>query len=279
MKRTVSASQNKKRRQTYHWKPLVLVLGLFAIAIMLSGVMKYLEYAHRIAQTNKTSSVTLSQGRPTGMVSIAPSTATILTPSPVLSSTPASSVIPSPSTVGGLVYWSPGRKLTWDDYRGPIGQNGQDIDAETSAGFNLNWQPRSNPCRSISGNTFECTVKIESFTVQTVMDQNKSWVKPNVKSSYLLDHEQLHFNIVELYARKMRNQMNGLVGQTETAQADGLQAAEYEAAKRLNVKFNTIFDAISQEVHAVQATYDNDTSHGLNHDAQTQWDQKIHQQL
>src|SRR5699024_5538989 len=43
-----------------------------------------------------------------------------------------------------------------------------------------------------------------SILIIGYMIPSESWVKENKKSDYLLKHEQLYFDICELYARKIR---------------------------------------------------------------------------
>lgn len=49
---------------------------------------------------------------------------------------------------------------------------------------------------------------VPDFTIKTYFDKDNSWML--VKNSYVLQHEQIHFDISELYARKMRKSVESL---------------------------------------------------------------------
>jgi hypothetical protein len=69
-----------------------------------------------------------------------------------------------------------------------------------------------------SGITFGYAVKtsgerIIDFTTsgEAHFYPNKSWYLKDRRNTYILAHEQLHFDITELYARMFRAQLKGLV--------------------------------------------------------------------
>lgn len=46
------------------------------------------------------------------------------------------------------------------------------------------------------------------FSIKTYFDPNESWML--LKNDYVLQHEQIHFDLTELYARKMRKSVESL---------------------------------------------------------------------
>jgi len=97
------------------------------------------------------------------------------------------------------IFWSNNRKLTWDDFKGipdTIGKSNLILTtvAETSSGISLENSNTNN-----SKNQY----KIESIFLK-----NKSWTITN--SLQILAHEQLHFDLTELYARKIRKAFDSL---------------------------------------------------------------------
>ncbi len=78
---------------------------------------------------------------------------------------------------------------------------------------------------------------------------NTSWVKPARKSAELLRHEQGHFDITELYARKMRRTIRDAnIGCADDRKAEA-------AGKR-------IFDQLDGEWEKAEKQYDADTKEG-----------------
>src|SRR3989442_15915117 len=95
--------------------------------------------------------------------------------------------------------WSAARRLSWSDFQGAPPQSGEEA-AKTAYGIYYAWK-----CR---GRAFE-------FRVVAAFHPNDSWVKPvvlgdSVESRRVLAHEQTHFNIAELYARRMRRRFAAL---------------------------------------------------------------------
>ena len=92
----------------------------------------------------------------------------------------------SPDTI----YWSKDRKLTWNDFQGQPDYNYAEVAALTSSGI-VHFKGCENG-------------KI-IYKVQSYFEKKHSWFKPEAKTDHHLKHEQIHFNITELYARKLRN--------------------------------------------------------------------------
>ena len=49
---------------------------------------------------------------------------------------------------------------------------------------------------------------VPEFSIKTYFDPNESWML--LKNDYVLQHEQIHFDLAELYARKMRKSVESL---------------------------------------------------------------------
>lgn len=99
------------------------------------------------------------------------------------------------------------------------------------------------------------------YNVYALFNKEKSWCKG--KSEELLAHEQLHFDIAELTARKVRR----AVEKMQENNVDDLKTFN-NAIKKILVKSND-FDA----------QYDKDTFHGLIREKQQEWQEKISEQL
>lgn len=94
----------------------------------------------------------------------------------------------------------------------------------------------------------------------------KSWKKSKNPTPYLLKHEQLHFDITELYTRKLRQSFN-----------------EYQLAHGGNstskLKFSLISERNRRSWHHCQNKYDRQTKHSLRRAVQEKWNKKIADQL
>ena len=144
--------------------------------------------------------------------------------------------------------WSPDRKLTWDDYKGkPFPGQDDNVAARTTCRFGI----------SID------TVNTVTVDVTSEFICQQSNVRPEQRKPALLAHEQLHFDLCEVYARMVRK---------ELAQAQ-LTPANVKAIS------GAAFLRYYQLYKERQIIYDQETNHGLNIDAQAQWDKKVMTEL
>src|SRR4051812_12870206 len=87
------------------------------------------------------------------------------------------------------IYWIDHKKLTWNDYLASPDM----LDSSNSA---LTYYGLASSMKT-KGDSL-------TITVRSIFDKNKSWIKPGDKSDSLLIHEQGHFDIAEIYARKLK---------------------------------------------------------------------------
>jgi len=186
---------------------------------------------------------------------------------------------PSPTPVP-IIVWDKNRKLTWDDFVGQVPATPPaNLVAESHVGVHSTWKT-SDKCEDVgeSGKK-KCTATITEVSAQAEFDPNQSWVKPDSKTDSLLNHEQGHFDISEIFARKKLEQMKKFVGQSESAVADTDEKATEDAEGKIEKKLMEICDAIDKEEDAMQKAYDTQTKHGTDADQQKKWDEKIKKML
>lgn len=103
----------------------------------------------------------------------------------------------------------------------------------------------------------DASIEIFSFFIP-----QKSWTKDK-KSQYLLNHEQMHFNISEIHARKMRKACMEANWSSKTIQ------------NRLNGMLQKFTDAEDK----MQEKYDRETNHSIVKNKQEEWDDFIQNEL
>lgn len=143
--------------------------------------------------------------------------------------------------------WSKSRRLTWEDYKGKP----QKRFAAASTVYSLS--------RVVFSENQKVFVKIQPF-----FWCNDSWKKKDWINDDVLEHEQTHFDIVELYAREFRKQAQAI---TCSSEAD----AEKQVEK--------IYHEIDKQLDAYQDKYDNETDGSMNGDAQHKWNKKVADEL
>ena len=144
-----------------------------------------------------------------------------------------------------LIHWSENRKLTWADYKGTA-KTGSDVAASTATYLGIEY--------SFNNKGF-------GYKITCSFSKNKSWGLH--KTEYILAHEQGHFDIAEIFARKLNKQM-----------------AEYKFDKE-NFKddLKNIYLKITADKENMQNTYDQETDHSILKEKQMQWLKKIEQLL
>ncbi len=90
-----------------------------------------------------------------------------------------------------------------------------------------------------------------------IFNKNLSWTIDTTK--YLLQHKQLHFNIAELYTRKINKEFEELKNRFENEKS----------------KYHSIYNALYIEMLKMQDQYDLETNHSQNRIKQEEWNKKI----
>lgn len=140
-----------------------------------------------------------------------------------------------------------GTPLSWNHFKGNPQSNGYHFaSANMGVSIDYSWKHRNNKPEL-------------KYIVNAIFNPSHSWVKPGKKSSDLLRHEQVHFDITELMARRFRKfltENNFKSGKVRSA-VDG----KYKFLQRLS--------------REIQECYDQQTNHGSNSTKQLEWERKI----
>ena len=151
------------------------------------------------------------------------------------------------STSTDTIYWTEDYKLTWNDFQGRPDYNIKTISALSSSGL-----MHSKGCKN--GKII--------YEVVSYFEKKESWVKAEAYTDHHLKHEQLHFDITELYARKLRRALS------EQNFKCGQEAA-----------FEYYVNQFIKDWHEVQHNYDSTSRHSINREVQEEWSQRIEIEL
>ena len=143
------------------------------------------------------------------------------------------------------IKWNESRKLTWDDFKAPPQKIGNTAAMTTThLGFSYNVKNGS-----------------VSYLIDCRFEKNKSWGL--VKNDWILKHEQGHFDIAEIFARKLYKAIN-----------------EYQFNKMSFQKdLDAIYRSIVSEKEKFQQQYDDETDYSRNKPNQEDWFKKIEKAL
>ena len=156
--------------------------------------------------------------------------------------------VDNPQLYESEIIWSPYRKLTWDDFKG---KPKDDEFKDFAAVSNCNIGFRSNRVTLL---------KNAKFYVENKFDCYNSWVKPEaLGDDNLLKHEQGHFDIAEIFKRKLESKL----------------ASEKVSLTKFEAFAHKALDQIQEEFLKEQELYDLETNYGLDKTNQEEWESKI----
>ena len=152
-----------------------------------------------------------------------------------------------------VIPWSQTTKLEWSDFRA---SPNTDILGYAQTSYKIEIEP-SNVLVDENNNI----QNHESLSVVANFYKNHSWVFK--KDDYLLKHEQLHFDIAGLYARKMMNEFDKLKKN---------KIADFDS-------YMSVYKNLWAECRQVQKKYDKETNHGLSVDINNTWIEEIESEI
>jgi hypothetical protein len=144
-----------------------------------------------------------------------------------------------------LKCWSTSNKLKWSDFKGKKPDDAYSADLHAASGCRLNAIPFFKD-------------GLLRYQVTIAFIRYESWKSDT--ADYLLKHEQLHFDIAELYARKIRKAIQGIVKAIPKAKESD---------------FRPVIQKLYGESADAHAAYDKETYHGIITDRQATWEKKI----
>lgn len=147
---------------------------------------------------------------------------------------------------GNLIFWTSEKKLSWSDFKGTPNPKSSYF-AFTESGIKADLESKDDSV---------------FINVRTYFDKQSSWTK-DIKNESLLQHEQLHFQITELFARKFRKELS------ETK----------FTMKQLSDELHKIHGRVFSDCREMQARYDKETNHSIIKEKQAEWNKKVQTEL
>ena len=142
--------------------------------------------------------------------------------------------------------WSKKARLQWSDFTGRPDTSSQGTAGCAAAIYVKGIRDKGLP----------------KFLVSNFFIKSRAWTKDTI-SFILLRHEQLHFDIAEVYARKIRKAI------------DSLRRRKVKTVNNYSVEITKLLKMRDE----TDGLYDEQTSHGVNGKEQSDWDQKILKEL
>ena len=171
--------------------------------------------------------------------------------------------------------WEKSRPLTWDDFQGipdlrALSLGAAAIKADVKHQSVYDW-------KIIQGSCHYWFTKVEGIAY---MSKIESWVRPDQKNFLVLQHEQIHFDIVEIHAKKFNQRVeNELLNRVFLCPGGSDSWSESKIKIAVYAKVTAILNQIKKEIPLMQKAYDEQTIHGMNREEQKAWEYMVRDML
>jgi hypothetical protein len=149
--------------------------------------------------------------------------------------------VPPTEDENEVIPWRPERRLGWDDFLCTPQKQGDAV-ASTSTSLGISYQVKDGEL---------------TYHISCHFSKKKSWGL--LKTDYILAHEQVHFDITEIHARKLYQALAAYQLNPETFKKD----------------IAAIYEQIVKEKEEMQEAYDGETDHSRRKSIQYAWFDKV----
>ena len=172
------------------------------------------------------------------------------------------------------IQWSANRQLSWDDFLGAAAPNAPTENVARTAS-SLSWSYQYE----IELDAVSCFYRITDIHAQAIFNQGDSWVKPGHRTAAVLNHEQGHFDLTQIYKLILDERAHHMIGVRDTCEGDTIEEASEFTNNRAAGQVETLFEDVWQRYTSTQETYDEQTRHGILTETQNLWTEKIRRGL
>jgi hypothetical protein len=151
---------------------------------------------------------------------------------------------------GDTIYYSFKRPLTWDDFKSKVPDSRFAAEVYPSMGYDEH--------TDVVNGVIQLVIDLKVF-----LPKSAAWVREGDRSSYVLNHEQRHFDIAKIAAERFKQKI----------EAENLPVANYDGP--INVDY---LDAY-REMTSMELQYDKETNHGQDRFMQEKWNDTINKDL
>jgi len=150
-----------------------------------------------------------------------------------------------------VISWRANIKLTWSQFKAAPKKNLSAV-ALAASGITFDYSVKETNSQIVSFDT-----KVEAHFYP-----DKSWIIKEEATDHILAHEQLHFDITELYVRKFRKQLFQL-----------------KVSNNLKTQLRELHYNINKDLAVAQNKYDQESDHSVHREFQTKWNTYVKEEL
>lgn len=147
--------------------------------------------------------------------------------------------------------WDANYRLSWSDFKGEP-QEKVDAVAITASGLSSSFSARTTSTALVD---YKASVIAHFYP-------DKSWYKPGKVNEIVLAHEQLHFDITELNARKLRKNIT-----------------DSNFTIDIKSEMNHLVDQANKDLEVMQELYDSQSDFSMDVGSQKKWQLYISEEL
>lgn len=151
------------------------------------------------------------------------------------------------------ITWNIDQQLKWEDYMGKLDP---EVFANAKTSYKIEFVPEN-----VLVDEHDRMPNYKKVTVVARFYKKYSWSVS--RDTELLKHEQLHFDIAELFARKIRKRFSELKAKAES---------------RFSIYYSE-YKVLWAECRAYQRRYDQETNHGVNIQKNKEWVKLVQKEL
>jgi hypothetical protein len=167
------------------------------------------------------------------------------------------------------VDWDQFVPVSWDLFQGTPPADANQRTEAAAIHMTISWRASYSVSSSNGGSSW--LGQVAEITVSNTMEPASSWFVPGKAHDNVLNHERLHFDLNEVYRRKLECFLLG------TGSCQG--ATQQVAIDQLNSSLHQTANIVLQKLSEMQSLYDSQTSHSTNAAEQARWQGLISQWL
>jgi len=181
---------------------------------------------------------------------------------------------PAGASGAEAIEWRSDRPLSWDDFEAAVPRNAEAVRVASTASslawsyaYEIEWSQRG------------CSYSIVKLDSVARFLPDRSWVRPGHRTDEILEHEQGHFDIAQIYNEQFKAATRNLVGSAMKCNGQSERKAARLVESEIARLVGGTYEEVWRQYQLRQESYDSETRHGIDREAQSRWTRTIAQSL
>jgi hypothetical protein len=184
----------------------------------------------------------------------------------VLAAAALVAVLATTAALAESVSWSAKRPLSWDDFRGSVPHSTAPYNVAMTAAA-LRWSYDYSVRRAGEG----CSYRVTQIRIEALFDPATSWVKAGHRTDAVLAHEQGHFDLAEVHRLMFEQASHGRLRTDGRCRGRNAKSIGKFVEREIEATLGRLYERTWRNFERIQSRYDEETAHGMNAAAQSEW--------